>query len=102
MLKPSITFVICRRGRVLRRETYSRALIRIGRHRSNHLQIEDDAVSKRHAIIEVTAERITVVDLAEEPGLRVNGQWIDEASLVVGDRIQIGATEIVLEEVEMV
>jgi hypothetical protein len=102
MLKPSITFVICRRGRVLRRETYERALIRIGRHRSNHLQIEDDSVSKRHAIIEVTAERITVSDLAEEPGLRVNGQWIDEATLVVGDRIQIGATEIVLEEFAMV
>jgi len=102
MLKPSITLIICRRGRVLRRETYGRALIRIGRHRSNHLQIDDEAVSKRHAVIEVTAERVSVVDLAEEPGLRVNGQWIDEASLVVGDRIQLGATEIVLEEVALV
>jgi hypothetical protein len=102
MLKPSITFVICRRGRVLRRETYSRALIRIGRHRSNHLQIEDDAVSKRHAIIELTPERVTIVDLAEQAGLRVNGQAIDEAPLAVGDRIQIGATEIVVEEVALV
>jgi pSer/pThr/pTyr-binding forkhead associated (FHA) protein len=102
MLKPSITFVICRRGRVLRRETYCRALIRIGRHRSNHLQLEDEAVSKRHAVIEVTPERVTLVDLAEEPGVRVNGQWIDEAALRVGDRIQIGTTEIVLEEVAMI
>ena len=102
MLKPSITFVICRRGRVLRRETYARALIRIGRHHSNHLQLEDDAVSKRHAVIEVTGDRVTLIDLAQEPGVRVNGQWIDEAPLQVGDRIQIGTSEIVLEELAMV
>jgi len=102
MLKPSITFAICRRGRVLRRETYTRALIRIGRHRSNHLQLEDDALSKRHAVIELTSERVTLIDLAAEPGVRVNGQWIDEVALQVGDRIQIGTTEIVLEELALI
>lgn len=101
MLKPSITFVICRRGRVLRRETYCRGVIRVGRHRSNQLQLEDDAVAKRHAVIELSAERATLIDLAAEPGVRVNGHWIDEAVLAVGDRIQIGATEIVVEEIGM-
>src|SRR5262245_22701279 len=101
MLKPSITFVICRRGKVLRRETLQRAVIRIGRHRSNHLQLEDDAVSKRHAVIELSPERASLVDLAEESGVRVNGHWIDETTLAVGDRIQIGSTEIVIEEIAM-
>lgn len=101
MLKPSITFVICRRGRVLRRETYCRGVIRVGRHRSNQLQIEDDAVAKRHAVIELSPERATLIDLAAEPGVRVNGHWIDEAVLAIGDRIQIGATEIVVEEIGM-
>jgi hypothetical protein len=73
----------------------------VGRHRSNQLQIEDDAVAKRHAVIELSAERATLIDLAAEPGVRVNGHWIDEAALAVGDRIQIGATEIVVEEIGM-
>jgi len=71
----------------------------VGRHRSNQLQIEDDAVAKRHAVVELSAERATLIDLAAEPGVRVNGHWIDEAVLAVGDRIQIGATEIVVEEI---
>jgi hypothetical protein len=73
----------------------------VGRHRSNQLQIEDDAVAKRHAVIELSAERATLIDLAAEPGVRVNGHWIDEAVLAIGDRIQIGATEIVVEEIGM-
>ncbi|HEU4583521.1 MAG TPA: AgmX/PglI C-terminal domain-containing protein [Polyangiaceae bacterium] len=76
-------------------------MIRLGRHRSNQLQIEDDAVAKRHAVIELSAERATLIDLAAEPGVRVNGHWIDEAVLAVGDRIQIGASEIVVEEIGM-
>ncbi|HWO14469.1 MAG TPA: FHA domain-containing protein, partial [Polyangiaceae bacterium] len=101
MLKPSITFVISRQGKVLRRETEARAVIRIGRHRSNQLQLDDEHVSKRHAVIEVAADRITLVDLAEEPSVRVNGQWIDEAALAVGDRIQIGSSEILIEDIVM-
>jgi hypothetical protein len=76
-------------------------VIRVGRQRSNQLQIEDDAVAKRHAVIELSPERATLIDLAPEPGVRVNGHWIDEAELAVGDRIQIGATEIVVEELGM-
>jgi pSer/pThr/pTyr-binding forkhead associated (FHA) protein len=101
MLKPSITFVICRRGQVLRRVTVQRGVIRIGRHRSNHLQLEDEAVSKRHAVIELSPERISLIDLAEHAALRVNGQVVDEATLAVGDRIAIGSTEILIEEVVM-
>ncbi|HKO91261.1 MAG TPA: FHA domain-containing protein, partial [Polyangiaceae bacterium] len=98
MLKPSITFVVYVRGQFLRRQTLARGVIRIGRHPGSHLSLDDTQVAMRHAVIEVDPDRVTLVGLTLER-VRVNGQLVDEAWLSVGDRIQLGTTEIVVEEI---
>lgn len=102
MIKPSITFVIFQGAKLVRRETLRSGVIRIGRHRSNHISLDDASVSKRHALIEVaSATSVTLVDLGGQGGLRLNGDWVDESPLAVGDRIELGGSEIVLEEIVM-
>lgn len=102
MIKPSITFVIFRGAKLVRRETIRSGVIRIGRHHSNHLSLDDAGVSKRHALIEVASPTsLTLVDLSGQGGLRLNGDWVDESPLAVGDRIELGGSVILLEEIVM-
>jgi len=99
MLKPRITFVLYARGQFLRRQTLARGVIRIGRHPGSHLALDDDRVAPRHALIEVDPDRVTLVDLTSHGGLRLNAQPVDEATLSVGDRIELGGTQILVEEI---
>lgn len=100
MSKTTITFVIHHNGQFVRREALSRTLIRIGHGPGNHLKVEDSAVRQRQAIIEVAGPgAITLLDLGGASGVAVNGTWVDESPLAVGDRIQLGSTEILLEEI---
>jgi pSer/pThr/pTyr-binding forkhead associated (FHA) protein len=101
MRQPSITFLLLRQGQVLRRVSFAQAVIRIGRHPGNHLQLDEEAVIKRHAIIELQADRVVLSDLTEGGALRLNGRALDEARLTVGDRLQLGSTEIVVEQIEL-
>lgn len=102
MIKPSITFVIFQGARLVRRETIRSGVIRIGRHRSNHLSLDDTGVAKRHAVIEVaSATSITLVDLGGQGGLRLNGDWVDECPLAVGDRIELGGSVLLVEQIVM-
>ena len=100
MSKTSITFVIHQNGQFVRQETLSRTLIRVGRGPGNHLQVEDSAVGKRQAVIEIAGPgALMLVNLGGDSGVAVNGKWVDESPLEVGDRIQLGSSEILLEEV---
>lgn len=101
MRQPSITLLLCRQGQILRRAQLNQAVIRIGRHPGNHLQVEDVAVIKRHALIELLADRAVLSDLTEGGGMRLNGRVLDEARLTVGDRIQLGSTELVVEQLDL-
>ncbi len=100
MIQPALTFVIYQQGLFARRETIQRGVIRIGRHSGNHLSLDDAAVAERHALIEIDgAKSITLSNLGGESTLAVNGRWVDEVILAVGDRITVGSSELLLEEV---
>ena len=100
MLKPAITFVIHQSGRAVRRETVRRGVIRIGSDPRGHVHLDDPAVAKRHAVIELVGpERVTLVALAGESGVRLNGEWVEESPLRPGDRIEIGGSVLLVEEV---
>ena len=51
-----------------------------------------------HAVIEVgSPDDITLIDLGNEPGTLVNGARVNKCKIHVGDKIEIGGTQIVLE-----
>lgn len=62
----------------------------LGRVEGNALVIADSSISRKHAQIQVSSNRIKVVDLGSSNGTKVNDQSIDEQDLQYGDTIQFG------------
>jgi two-component system, NtrC family, sensor kinase len=65
----------------------------LGRDASNHIQVHDTEVSRRHAEVSYDGADCVVTDLNSSNGTYVNGKRIVEAcKLVSGDRLQVGST----------
>jgi predicted component of type VI protein secretion system len=71
----------------------------VGRNASCQLSLDDPLVSRRHAILEVSKDGVTVEDLKSRNGVLVNGKRIEAPTpLRPGDKILIGSQEMMLVE----
>lgn len=70
----------------------------IGRDPGSEISLDDPAVSGRHARIVVSDGRAQVVDLGSSNGTAVQGRPVDRAFLFDGDRIEVGDTVLVYQE----
>ncbi len=96
--KVSMTFRIHQGDALVRTETIASDIVKIGKLPSNALRLEDDSVSRMHAVIEVTsADEIYIIDLGSAAGTVVNGKKVNKGRLQNGDEIVIGAFRIVTE-----
>jgi len=69
----------------------------IGRSASCQLSLDDPLVSRRHAVMMVGVDGVTVEDLESRNGVVVNGMRIEgRVHLNVGDRVMIGSQELTL------
>lgn len=69
----------------------------IGRSAACQLSVDDALVSRRHALLTVTENGVTVEDLGSRNGVRVNGKLIDGVQgLANGDRVSVGNQELTL------
>ena len=101
MAKAVLTFALYQGDGLLRRETVTQDIVKVGRDPKSHLQVEDELASRMHAVIEVAGpDDITLIDLGNEPGTLVNGANVNKCKLHVGDQIQVGGTLIVLERAD--
>lgn len=68
----------------------------VGRSASCHVVLDDPLVSRRHARIEITAERATIEDLGSINGVFVNGRRVGDGprALADRDRIDIGNAQL--------
>jgi len=69
----------------------------VGRSRTCHIPIPDPQISRRHATFSNDGRRVTVRNVSNTNGVRVNGVLIErdaERALVVGDRVSLGSHEI--------
>ena len=67
----------------------------IGRSRECDLRVSDGNASRRHAEIVQEGATYLVVDLGSTNGTELNGRRITREKLADGDRITIGATDVV-------
>jgi serine/threonine-protein kinase len=71
--------------------------ITIGRSEENRLRLDDNFLSRKHAIIEPEGANLVIKDLGSASGIFVNGSRIDQHGRVLrdGDQIEIGRTKMV-------
>ena len=101
MAKAVVTFATYQGGQLISRDSVTHDIVKVGRDPKSHLRVDDPAASRMHAVIEVASpSEITLIDLGNDPGTFVNGERINKCRLRVGDRIDIGSTQLVLENVE--
>ncbi len=62
----------------------------VGRHRRSIIYLDDVTVSRRHAELRRTNGQVQVIDLGSLNGTYVNGDAVESAMLVHGDKLQCG------------
>jgi FHA domain len=87
----SLSFKIYRGDQLVREETLTQGVIKIGKVASAHLRLDDDSVSRMHAILEVDRSgAVHVIDLGSTRGTFVNGHKVSRAKLESGDALSLG------------
>ena len=101
--KVALTFALYQNEQLVRRETVTQDIVKVGKDAKSHLRVDDELASRMHAVIEVASpEDITLIDLGNEPGTMVNGARVNKCKITPGDQLQIGGTKIVLERADAV
>ncbi len=92
-----ITFQIYKGGQLVRTETLTQDIIKVGKLSSSHLRIDDESVSRMHAVIEIaSASEIYIIDLGSTKGTIVNGQKVNKCRIQSGDEIVLGDTKLLV------
>jgi hypothetical protein len=95
----NLTFKVYRGGELQSVETFDREIIKIGRLSSAHLRLEDEKVSRIHAVVELSAGGdVSIIDMGSAEGTFVNGERVNKANLKPGDEIQLGDTRLVMQD----
>jgi len=95
--KVPLSFRIFKGDQLIREEKLSLSVIKLGKVPSAHLKLDDETVSRMHAIIEVNGPGdVSIIDLGSTKGTFVNGQKVNKAKLQSGDTIVVGETKIEL------
>jgi hypothetical protein len=71
---------------------------KIGRLETNDIAINEQTVTKNHAVIRIDKGKIEIEDLGSTNGTFVNGERIRRSVLKHGDRIKLGLVELTLKE----
>lgn len=95
--KVPIQFEIYDGDRLVRTEVLAESQIKIGKLSSSHLRIDDDDVSRMHAVIEVGGrDDVVVLDLGSSKGTFVNGAPVTRQRLRSGDTLTLGRHQVVV------
>ena len=96
--KIPMTFKIFQGEDLIRTERLVQDIIKVGKLPSSHLRIDDENVSRMHAVIEVTgADEIFIIDLGSASGTLVNGKKVNKTRLQTGDEVTLGGTRVIVE-----
>jgi TonB family protein len=100
-VKVPLKFSIYRGDELVREEASSESVIKVGKLASSHLRLDDDSVSRMHAVIEVGGpDDVQLIDLGSTRGTLVNGEKITKARLRPGDEVYFGDVRVIVGFVE--
>ena len=92
-----VKFQIFRGDQVVREEVLTEPVIKIGKLASSHLRLDDESVSRMHAVLEVNGpDEVQLIDLGSTRGTLLNGERIAKATLRSGDQVQFGDVRVAI------
>jgi pSer/pThr/pTyr-binding forkhead associated (FHA) protein len=91
-------YLLVEDGAAQRQVQLTRAITHIGRGFAATIQLEDQSVSRRHAIVTQRRGTVRILDDRSSNGTFVNGRRIAEAELRDGDVIVLGRVVLVFRE----
>ena len=88
----------CDEGKQLvRTEILTENTIKIGKLSSSHVRIDDEQVSRMHAVVEVNGpQEVFILDLGSTTGTFVNGERVTKQRLQSNDRVELGSVTVVV------
>ena len=88
---PTIRITVYEGDKLLREDVFNQKTIRIGKAGQAHLRLDDDNVSRQHAVIEVLESGdVRITDLESTNGTKLNGERTTQAVLRTGDEVVLG------------
>jgi pSer/pThr/pTyr-binding forkhead associated (FHA) protein len=72
----------------------------IGRSWAADVVLEDQAVSRRHAIVFAAEDSVRILDDRSANGTRVNGREATDVELADGDVVQVGRAVLIYREID--
>ena len=96
MSRTTMTFKVYRNETLVDCQRFDAEVVKFGTLPSCHVRLEDQAVARMHAVVEVMGEKeVKLIDLGSPAGTALNGQKIEKfATLKDGDVMTIGNTRI--------
>ena len=99
-MSQTLNLRIYKNGQLVEQKTLTQDVIKIGKLKSSHLCLDDDAVARMHAVIEVSGNDVRVIDLGSSAGTVLNGTPVDKnASIAVGDQLTFGPYRVEIAEI---
>lgn len=91
MSSATVTLRVFSGGQCVATHRVARDVVKIGRLATSHLRLDNDAIARMHAVLEVNGTDVRLVDLGSATGTIVNGAVIDRSTAIQpGDRIELG------------
>jgi len=95
--KVPLRFQIFKGDELVREEVLAQDVIKVGKLASSHLRIDDETVSRMHAVIEIAGpDDVSLIDLGSTRGTTVNGERITKTRLQSGDEVTFGDARVVV------
>jgi TonB family protein len=95
--KLALKFQIFRGGELVREEILNQDVIKVGKLASSHLRLDEETVSRMHAVIEIAGpDDVSLIDLGSTRGTTVNGERITKTRLQSGDEMTFGDARVVV------
>src|SRR5579872_7478155 len=96
-VKVPLKFQIFKGDALVREEVLTQDVIKVGKLPSSHLRIDDETVSRMHAVIEITGpDEVHIIDLGSTRGTLVNGERVTKTRLQSGDEVMFGESRVVV------
>lgn len=91
MSSATVTLRVFSGGQCVATHRVARDVVKIGRLPTSHLRLDNDAIARMHAVLEVNGTDVRLVDLGSSTGTLVNGAAVERSTAIqAGDRIEMG------------